>query len=287
MAENLTWNIKGGRLDTTPFLIVGVLNVTTDSFYDGGKYVDIDSALARARQIIKEGGNIIDVGGESTRPYSKRVSKEEEKKRVLPAIKEIFQHYPEAIISIDTYKAEVAREALEMGVQIVNDVSAWEFDPELLDVLLEYKPGYVLMHSLGRPETMQDSPHYDDVIGEIKAFFEKKMNVLCKRGFPEENIVLDPGIGFGKLLEHNLTILKHIREFFGFNRPIFLGLSNKSLWEKLLGLPVNKRQIATQVATALMAERGVTIHRVHEVKETYNTLKMVKVLTGVGRENNQ
>ncbi|SDN82327.1 dihydropteroate synthase [Desulfonauticus submarinus] len=279
MGKESIWKVRGGRLDTTPFLIVGILNATPDSFYDGGAYLDIAKAMKRVDQIIEEGGDVIDIGGESTRPYSKRVSVEEEKERVLPVIKAAMEKYPEAIISIDTYKAQVAREALELGVKIVNDVSAWEFDPELLEVIVEYKPGYVLMHSKGRPENMQDGPFYKNVIEEIKAFFEKKLNILVKQGVPEENIVLDPGIGFGKLLEHNLTILANIEKFFVFDRPIFMGLSNKSMWEKLLGLEVGKRQMATQVATALMAEKGVYIHRVHEVKETRHTLTIVKALT--------
>jgi len=272
------WKTLRGSLKPTPFLIVGILNVTPDSFYDGGKYFDPTQALARAGEILSQGGNIIDVGGESTRPFSPRVSLEEEIKRVIPVVQAIKENLPQAVISVDTYKAEVARRALEKGAEIINDVSACTFDPSLLEVVVEYKPGYVLMHSLGRPETMQDNPHYENVVEEIYAFFEEKLNLLVKKGLPEENIVLDPGIGFGKLLEHNLAILANIEKFFSLGRPLYVGLSNKSMWEKLLGLKVGERQIATQVATALLAQKGVYIHRVHEVKETKETLTIVEAL---------
>jgi dihydropteroate synthase len=272
------WKTLRGSLKPTPFLIVGILNVTPDSFYDGGKYFDPTQALARAGEILSQGGNIIDVGGESTRPFSPRVSLEEEIKRVIPVVQAIKENLPQAVISVDTYKAEVARRALEKGAEIINDVSACTFDPSLLEVVVEYKPGYVLMHSLGRPETMQENPHYENVVEEIYAFFEEKLNLLVKKGLPEENIVLDPGIGFGKLLEHNLAILANIEKFFSLGRPLYVGLSNKSMWEKLLGLKVGERQIATQVATALLAQKGVYIHRVHEVKETKETLTIVEAL---------
>jgi len=272
------WKTLRGSLKPTPFLIVGILNVTPDSFYDGGKYFDPTQALARAGEILSQGGNIIDVGGESTRPFSPRVSLEEAIKRVIPVVQAIKENLPQAVISVDTYKAEVARRALEKGAEIINDVSACTFDPSLLEVVVEYKPGYVLMHSLGRPETMQENPHYENVVEEIYAFFEEKLNFLVKKGLPEENIVLDPGIGFGKLLEHNLAILANIEKFFSLGRPLYVGLSNKSMWEKLLGLKVGERQIATQVATALLAQKGVYIHRVHEVKETKETLTIVEAL---------
>lgn len=278
MEAKFIWKTLRGSLRPTPFLIVGILNVTPDSFYDGGRYFQLKEAVARVQEIIKEGGDIIDIGGESTRPYSPRVSLEEELKRVIPLVKAVKANMPEAIISVDTYKAEVAREALVNGAEIINDVSACSFDPVLIDILTEFKPGYVLMHSLGRPETMQDNPYYENVVQDICKFFEQKLNFLVKKGLPEENIVLDPGIGFGKLLEHNLAILANIEEFFKFNRPIYMGLSNKSLWEKLLGLKPEERKMATQVATALLAEKGVCIHRVHEVKETKDTLTIVKAL---------
>jgi len=185
----------------------------------------------------------------------------------------------ETVISVDTYKAEVARQALEAGASILNDVSAFAFDDGLLDVIAEYQPGYVLMHSLGKPEDMQNAPSYENVVDEILAFFELKMEQLCSRGLAEEKIVLDPGIGFGKLLEHNLNILNNIDKFATLGRPVYMGLSNKSLFGQLLGLEPDQRQSATQVATALLAAKGVQIHRVHEVEKTRQSLTLVQEIS--------
>ncbi len=279
MAEDMVWRVYGGReLIPTPFLIVGILNVTPDSFFDGGRYHRPDRAISHAKDMVAQGAHIIDIGGESTRPFSERVREEEEKRRVIPVIRAVADEVPEVVISVDTYKGAVAREALEAGALIVNDVSGCRFDPSLLEVIAEYRPGYVLMHSLGRPEEMQKDPRYDNVVDEILYFFEERMKVLVDAGLDEENIVLDPGIGFGKLLEHNLQILREIDRFYELGRPIFMGLSNKSLWEKLLGLKVGEREYATQVATAILAMRGVLIHRVHNVKLTRDSLEIVRAL---------
>ena len=272
-----SWSVAKGRvIGPSQFFIVGIVNVTPDSFYDGGRCFDTDKAVAQALDQLKQGAEIIDIGGESTRPFSRRIEAAEEMERIRPIIRQVLEAHPQAFISIDTYKAEVAEEVLRAGCSIINDVSACRFDPGLKEVLGAFQPGYVLMHSLGRPEEMQKNPRYTDVVDEIRSFFETRMTDLVKAGLPEENIVLDPGIGFGKLLEHNLTILKHIERFFDLGRPIYMGLSNKSMWEKLLGLPSGARKTATQVATALLASRGVALHRVHEVDLTQQTLEIVK-----------
>ncbi len=281
ISDRLVWKLYGGReITPAPFLIVGILNVTPDSFFDGGMYNSYDKALEHAGKMLEDGAHILDVGGESTRPFSRRVGEREEKSRVIPVIRAIKEKYPGAVISVDTYKGTVARDALNAGALIVNDVSGFRFDPSLLEVLSEFRPGYVLMHSLGRPEDMQRDPKYEDVVDEIMSFFEERMKILVDAGLEESNIVLDPGIGFGKLLEHNLEILKNIDKFYSLGRPIFMGLSNKSLWEKLLGVKVGEREYATQVATALLAGRGVLIHRVHNVKLTFDTLKIVEAIGG-------
>ncbi len=275
------WEILGGRVfDPAPFLIAGIINVTPDSFFDGGECESIDAAIEHGREMATSGAHILDVGGESTRPYAEPVSLKQELERVMPVIKALtglktdfgdgVSPYP--VVSVDTYKAEVARQAVEAGASIVNDVSACRYDPALLDILSQYKPGYVLMHSLGRPKKMQDDPKYDDVISEILHFFDSRMKELTSAGLPESRIVLDPGIGFGKLLEHNLQILKNVEQLLKLGRPIFMGLSNKSLWSGLLGLDVGERGNATQAATALMAAKGVMIHRVHDVELTRQTL---------------
>ncbi len=281
MSENalkqVKWTLKGGRaLGPAPFLVAGILNVTPDSFFDGGKYFDLENAAEQADLIIGQGADIIDVGGESTRPYSLKVEKDVEISRVLPVVIKILENHPRAIISIDTSKAGVAASCLDAGAIIVNDVSACRHDPGLADVIAEFKPGYVLMHCQGDPQTMQNSPRYEDVVDEIKIFFAERLKMLTSKGLPEDRIVIDPGIGFGKSLEHNLRIMRRVDEFFSFGLPVYMGLSNKSMWGSLLGLEPAQREKATQVALALMAARGVHIHRVHDVKATINSLEILK-----------
>jgi dihydropteroate synthase len=225
-----------------------------------------------------QGADIIDVGGESTRPGAAYVSAQDEMERVLPVIGELVATRPDMVISIDTYKAEVACRALDAGAAIVNDISGYSFDDTLKDVVVQYKPGYVLMHTPAPPQTMQDKPAYSHVVDELLEYFEKKMSHLVRAGLPEDRIVIDPGIGFGKNLEHNLAILRHIERFEVLGRPVYMGLSNKSLWGDLLGLPKDQRTMATQVATALLAARGVAIHRVHEVLATRQTLAIVQAM---------
>jgi len=275
--NTVSWIVKGGRvIGPAPFLVVGILNVTPDSFFDGGKYDNPEKALDRACLVMDQGAHIVDVGGESTRPFSPGVDAGVEMARVLPVLERILEKQSDAKVSVDTYKAKVAAGCLNSGAVIINDVSACRFDPGLLDVVAEYKPGYVLMHSRGGPQAMQVDPRYDDVVGEIKSFFDERLNTLVKKGLPENRIVIDPGIGFGKTLEHNLEIMRRVDEFFVFGLPLFLGLSNKSLWGKLLGLKPDCRGTATQVALSLMAAKGVCIHRVHDVLSTFNSLRILK-----------
>ncbi|WP_415717378.1 dihydropteroate synthase [Maridesulfovibrio sp.] len=278
MSRNYSWTVKGGRvLGPAPFFIAGIVNVTPDSFYDGGKNYNPQRAVEHARRLIAEGADILDVGGESTRPFADPVSLEEELARVVPVIRELSADY---VVSVDTVKSGVARAAIEAGAAIVNDVSAFTLDPELLEVVADLKPGYVLMHSQGNPEEMQLAPTYDNVIEDILSFFEKSLEKLIKSGLPESHIVVDPGIGFGKTLEHNLEILRRIDRFMELGFPVYMGLSNKSLWGKLLGLEAGERKNATQAATAVLAARGVPIHRVHEVSLTSQTLRIVKEIGG-------
>lgn len=227
--------------------------------------------------LATQGADILDVGGESTRPFADSVFLEDELGRVVPVISELSREY---VVSVDTVKSEVARASVEAGAAIVNDVSAFAQDPALLDVVADLKPGYVLMHSQGTPEEMQLSPSYDNVIEDILRFFEKSLEKLVKSGLPENRIVLDPGIGFGKTLAHNLEILRRIDLFMELGFPLYMGLSNKSVWGTLLGLKADERQNATQAATAVLAARGVPIHRVHEVALTSQTLKIVKEIGG-------
>lgn len=273
----INWTVTGGEVASlTPFLIVGILNATPDSFYDGGQHNDQNQAISWGQKLIADGAHMVDVGGESTRPGAEKISRAEEIRRVEPVIQALA---PLAPVSVDTYRAKTAVAALEAGAVVVNDVSACRFDPALRDVLVQYKPGYVLMHSVKDPQTMQNDPQYADVVAHIRDFFETTMNDLVRAGLPEDRIVLDPGIGFGKTLEHNLAILQHIEEFAELGRPVYMGLSNKSWMGALLGLETAERGTATQVATALLGARGVRIHRVHDVAHTARTLQMVAAMS--------
>ncbi|ACV69010.1 dihydropteroate synthase [Desulfohalobium retbaense] len=274
------WRVAGGRVvHPAPFCILGILNATPDSFYDGGRYDRPDTAVAQAVHILDAGADILDIGGESTRPYAEPVGAAEEIERVVPVIGEVLERSPEALISVDTYKGATAEAALQAGACIVNDVSGCRYDPALLPVLTSCRPGYVLMHSQGRPSDMQDAPRYGDVVDEVMAFFVDRMQWLTGQGLPEEHIVLDPGIGFGKTLEHNLALLRHVERLQTLGRPVLMGLSNKSLWSKLLGLEGAEREWATQVATALLAARGVTLHRVHDAGRSRQSLQLMQAIT--------
>lgn len=278
-AKGKTWTIKGGRvLGPAPFLVMGIVNVTPDSFSDGGFAFDPADARNHALSLLDQGAAIVDIGGESTRPFSEPVGEQEERRRVLPVVESILAARPDAVISVDTYKAAIARDALLAGAQIVNDVSACRFDPELLDVLAQHKPGYVLMHSLGTPKTMQVEPRYDDVVAAVSSFFEERLAGLVKAGLPEDRIVLDPGIGFGKTLDHNLRLIRGLRAFAALGRPVLMGLSNKSFLGALTGLDVGQRGPATQVATALSHASGAWAHRVHQVEQAVTALTLAEAL---------
>ena len=199
---------------------------------------------------------------------------EQELLHLMPVLHELRREIPGVMLSVDTYHAATAAAVLEEGVQIINDISACAFDPGLLDVLVQYKPGYVLMHSQGRPDVMQKDPRYTDVRSEVMAFFERELHRLTTAGLPEEHIVLDPGIGFGKTLRHNLELLAHAEDWLAFGRPVLMGLSMKSMFGQLLGLTTQERGCATQVATAMLWEKGLFWHRVHDVAATRQTLTL-------------
>jgi len=227
---------------------------------------------------MDEGAAIVDVGGESTRPFSEPVSEPDELRRVLPVVEAILRDRPGAAVSVDTYKAGVAARALEAGALIVNDVSACRFDPLLLDVLVQHKPGYVLMHSQGTPKTMQVEPRYGDVVAEVLEFFEMNLAWLVRSGLPEDRIVLDPGIGFGKKVEHNLQLIRSLETFSSLGRPVLMGLSNKAFLGALTGRDVGARGPATQVATAMSHAHGARIHRVHQVAQAVEALVLAEAL---------
>lgn len=262
-----------------PVKIMGILNVTPDSFYDGGRYDRIEKAVEHARKMIKEGADIIDVGGESSRPFSEPVSAEEEKKRVIPVIEALVDEC-RVPISIDTYKPEVAKEALKRGAVIVNDIFALR-KKGMAEVVKEYDAAVVLMHMKGEPKNMQVNPTYEDTISEIMKFLRDRAKFALDKGIPANRIIIDPGIGFGKRLEDNLRIIKFINAFRSLGYPVLLGASRKSYIEHALGLPVEERLEATIATDIIGVLKGAAILRVHDVKEHVRSVRMAEKIMGV------
>jgi dihydropteroate synthase len=259
---------------------MGVVNVTPDSFSDGGLFLDTRAAVAYARGLIEEGASIVDVGGESTRPGSEGVSVDEELRRVEPVL-ERLQDVP---VSIDTSKAKVARRAVALGAVMVNDVTALRGDAELAGVVADSGSYLCLMHMLGEPRTMQDDPRYDDVVSEVAAFLEERISFAVEAGVPEERICVDPGIGFGKTVDHNLELLARLDEIVALGRPVVIGASRKRFLGRVLGDPeALTGPVAAGVAVAVLAfERGASIFRVHDVREHVQALKAAQALERTG-----
>jgi dihydropteroate synthase len=251
--------------------VMGVVNVTPDSFSDGGVNLDPDDAAASARRMRDEGAAIVDVGGESTRPGSEGVSADEELRRIVPVLERLEGDVP---VSIDTSKADVARRALDLGAELVNDVTALRADPALAGVVADSGAYLCLMHMLGEPRTMQVDPAYGDVVSDIAAFLEERLAFAVGAGIPEERICLDPGIGFGKTVEHNFELIRRLDELVALGRPVVVGFSRKSSLGKLLGDPdATTGSTAASVGAAVAAyERGATILRVHDVREHVEAL---------------
>jgi dihydropteroate synthase len=254
------------------YTIMGVVNVTPDSFSDGGAFDDHVAAIAHARRLISEGAAIVDVGGESTRPGADPVPAHEELERVIPVVEGIAGLGLPAQISIDTMKAEVAEAALDAGASYVNDVTAFRHDPDLAGLVADRGVDCCLMHMLGEPRTMQDDPRYDDVVDDVKAFLAQRLEAAVKAGIAEERIQLDPGIGFGKTLEHNLELLRRLAELTTLGRPIVIGTSRKSFLGRLTGRDVTERVHATVATSVIAFERGARVFRVHDVAATADAL---------------
>jgi dihydropteroate synthase len=261
-------------------VIMGVVNVTPDSFSDGGLFLDAGAAVEHGRRLASEGAAILDVGGESTRPGAEPVSEDEELRRVLPVVEQLAADGG-ARVSIDTTKAGVARAALEAGATIVNDVSAFRFDRELAALVAESGADCCLMHMLGEPRTMQQDPRYDDVVSDVKAFLEERLAFATSEGVPEERVWLDPGIGFGKTVEHNLELLRRLDEIVAIGRPVVIGTSRKSFLGKLAGGRDEGRRLPGTIATNVVAlERGATIFRVHDVAQNADALAVAAATFG-------
>ena len=258
--------------------IMGILNVTPDSFSDGGNYNTIDAAVNQAEKMLSDGAAILDIGGESTRPGADEVSTKDETERTIPVIEAIRKRHADACISIDTSKPEVALAAIQAGAAIINDVTGFR-DPAMIDVAAETNAGCVVMHMLGNPRTMQADPTYDNVVTEIEAFFEERLATLNAAGVDKESIVFDPGIGFGKTLKHNLELLRHPDRIIVGERPLLLGISRKSLLGTLTGTDqANERDWSTVAVTSLTRELGIPLHRVHDVKANAEALRMIEAM---------
>jgi dihydropteroate synthase len=260
-------------------LVMGILNVTPNSFSDGGRFVDPDAIASQIEEMLQAGADIIDVGGESTRPYAEPVSTAEELGRVLPAIRMIRERST-VPVSIDTTKAEVARQALAAGADIINDISALRFDRAMVSLVRETGVPVIIMHMQGTPSDMQVAPHYDNVVREIKEFFLERLAWAAENGVPGERFIIDPGIGFGKTVGHNLSILKRAGEFAELGCPVMIGHSRKSFIGKLLGIEVDARDVATAAISALCVQKGVAILRVHDVEKTVQAVRLAEAING-------
>ena len=260
--------------DTTRTLVMGILNVTPDSFSDGGAFADTERAVAHALAMAKAGADIIYIGGESTRPGSAPVSEEEELRRVLPVIEPLRG----MTISVDTTKASVAERALAAGARIVNDISALRFDARMADVAREAGAGVVLMHMQGTPQTMQAEPHYKNVVAEVRDFLAERIAFAESHGLKKTQIAIDPGIGFGKTMEHNLALLAHVDQFVSLGCPVLVGASRKSFVGKLLGREPQERLSGSLAVAAWAVARGAKIVRAHDVAETVDVVRMVEAI---------
>lgn len=259
---------------------MGIVNVTPDSFSDGGQFLDPQAAVAHGVGLVDEGADILDVGGESTRPGAEPVAADEELRRVVPVIEGLAAAGTGAQISIDTTKVAVAEAAVDAGATFVNDVTAFRGDPEMAALVADRGLDCCLMHMRGEPRTMQDNPVYDDVVADVKAFLEQRLEVAVAAGIPEQRITLDPGIGFGKTLEHNLELLRRLDELVALGRPIVIGTSRKSFIGRLTGREVGDRLAGTIATNVLAWERGATIFRVHDVAPLADALAVAAATVG-------
>ena len=273
------WKIAGRTVDLSQrALIMGVLNVTPDSFSDGGQFFTTEKAIDQGKRMAAEGAQIVDVGGESTRPGAEAVSAREEMARVLPVIEKLRETVP-AFISIDTSKAEVARAALEAGASVINDVTGGRGDPEMMPLAAERGAAFIIMHMQGTPRTMQAAPHYDDVVNEVANFFRQQYARALQCGIDSMAIAFDPGIGFGKTVEHNLSLLANLARLRVEERPLVVGVSRKSSLAKMIGSDAMQDRLAPTIAfTAMLRERGANVLRVHDVKDNMAALRVTEAL---------
>lgn len=263
---------KGRKLDLAAPQIMGILNVTPDSFSDGARYQHLDKALFHAEQMIRDGASIIDIGGESTRPSADEVSLDEELHRVMPVIERLASEL-DVWLSVDTYKPEVMNESIRAGAHLINDICALQ-EPGALSAVAESGVPVCLMHMQGKPRTMQQAPHYNDLCGEVYAFFQDRINTALMAGIKKEQLILDPGFGFGKTLEQNYELLGRLDHFHALGLPLLVGMSRKTMIGQLLDRPVTERTAGSIAAALFAVQQGASIIRVHDVKETADALRV-------------
>jgi dihydropteroate synthase len=275
------WHLRDRILHPgRPPLVMGIVNATPDSFSDGGRYLDSEAAIAHALELVRQGADLLDIGGESTRPGSLPVPLDEELARVLPVVRSLAGQ-TSVPLSIDTSKAEVARRCLEAGAHIINDITALRGDPEMAAVVRDFGAGVILMHMQGTPANMQDNPTYTDVVAEVAAFLEERLHAAAEIGIAAERVVLDPGIGFGKGREHNLALLAGLGELRRLGRPVCLGVSRKGFLGKLLDRPLERRLAGSLAAACFtLAQDSAQVLRVHDVAETHDAVIVFEALRG-------
>jgi len=278
--SNFVLDCAGKKLDLRIPQIMGVLNVTPDSFSDGGDFLSAEDAVARAHEMVEQGAAIIDIGGESTRPGAAPVTVEEELDRVIPVIAALHKELP-IPVSIDTSKPEVMRQAISAGAGMINDVYALR-EQGAIQAAVELQVPICLMHMQGKPRTMQNSPHYDNVVSEVRSFLIDRIKTCMEAGIPGERLLIDPGFGFGKSLEHNLLLLKGLNEISGLNLPLVAGLSRKSMIGQILGMPVHDRLYGSIALATLAVWQGVNLIRVHDVQATRDALGIINAIRDAG-----
>lgn len=270
--------LRGGVLSLAERVhVMGILNVTPDSFSDGGRYVDADAACAHAMAMIEQGADLLDIGAESSKPGAVAIDEEEERRRLLPIVRELCRRTT-IPLSIDTTKAAIAEEALDAGAALINDISALRFDPRMASVVARSGAGVILMHMQGTPVTMQRTASYTYVVEDVRAFLAARLEVAQQAGIPRDRILLDPGIGFGKNCEHNVTLLNHLGAFQTLGRPIVVGVSRKAFLGKILGRTIDERLMGTAGAVAVAIMKGARVVRVHDVAPIRDVVKIVEAI---------
>ncbi|NCT08652.1 MAG: dihydropteroate synthase [Flavobacteriia bacterium] len=272
----MTINCKGNLIDVSSPKVMGILNITPDSFYDGGKYKNESDILFQTEKMLKEGASFIDVGAYSSRPGAADISEKEELKRILPVVNLLVKNFPEIILSVDTFRSEIAKETIQNGAAIINDISGGKMDENMFQTVAELQVPYILMHMLGTPQNMQQNPVYEDITTDIIRFFSEQIFKLHQ--LKVNDIIIDMGFGFGKTLQHNYEILSNLTLFKNLDAPILIGVSRKSMLYKPLDITANEALNATTVANTIALLNGANMLRVHDVKEAVEAIKIVNQL---------